>query len=562
MFHNPKERCPFNPCLLGHDEARDALKASKAFGRVERLAKQQQELLQATDPAKPAETYAAQPKAPVSNPENQNPKPADETPKEAAPAPHNIPPADFQVMMEENVKIGQQNEFQRIYKMTERLKKDMDDLKKQTTEKEAAKEHEVRKLQEAMSAMHDENIVLREKNESERSLLNCYYKDVLEGASSTRALLDLEKVPPSETAVEGALVVLKTMFSKPVELEGAKKTIELFSSRLVTRFSDDVPTLQSLGLRKDSHEHAFFLRCYMQYPTDGSFCLNNTLDHSSYVVSLPPGGAFPPKASALKKAPRQFRRSFFTQSAARKVTNVSNASLSLKQGGGLTQDEPLPREIHTLLAEFVHKDLHKNPAVPLVSQFISYIQNGLVPLDQALLQYISPVYKTCPFKLREYKNGRKEVIKNKSHPLFEKWDSLINRTHFNTAYSTTRLTFPWKGFYLPGGRISNHRDKYAFLAFTYAADLFLGALPLWPLDASAQFQLDRKDPLRHYTLDNVCWLERSDNMANKPSLGKEKGTYVKTTKDVLKLLHACERNNQVCTEMLGALVKGYGTAPI
>jgi hypothetical protein len=56
MYHNPKERCPFNPCLLGHDEARDALKASKAFGRVERLAKQQQELLEANEPAKPTET--------------------------------------------------------------------------------------------------------------------------------------------------------------------------------------------------------------------------------------------------------------------------------------------------------------------------------------------------------------------------------------------------------------------------------------------------------------------------------------------------------------------------
>jgi hypothetical protein len=287
--------------------------------------------------------------------------------------------------------------------------------------------------------------------------------------------------------------------------------------------------------------------------------MNNILDHSASVVSLSPGGAFPHKASVLKKAPRQFRRSFFTQTAARKVTNVSNASLNLKQGGGLSQNEPLPREIHTLLAEFIYKDLHKNATVPLVSQFISYIQNGLTSLDQALLNYLSPIYKACPLKVREYKNGRKEVIKNKEHPLFEKWDSLINRTHFNTAYSTTCLTFSWKGFYLPGGRISNHRDIFAF---SYAADLFLGALPLWPLNASSQFQLDRKDPLRHYTLDNVRWLERSDNMANKPSFGKENGTYVKTTKDVLKILHACERNNQVCTEMLGALVKGYGTAPI
>lgn len=43
MFHNPRERCPHNPCLLGHDEAREAFRASKAFARCDRLAKWQQE---------------------------------------------------------------------------------------------------------------------------------------------------------------------------------------------------------------------------------------------------------------------------------------------------------------------------------------------------------------------------------------------------------------------------------------------------------------------------------------------------------------------------------------
>jgi hypothetical protein len=69
-----------------------------------------------------------------------------------------------------------------------------------------------------------------------------------------------------------------------------------------------------------------------------------------------------------------------------------------------------------------------------------------------------------------------------------------------------------------------------------------------------------KDPLRLYTIDNVRWLERSDNMANKPSFRKDSGTYVKTTKDVVRILKACKRNNVVCTKMLGALMKGYGTA--
>lgn len=82
------------------------------------------------------------------------------------------------------------------------------------------------------------------------------------------------------------------------------------------------------------------------------------------------------------------------------------------------------------------------------------------------------------------------------------------------------------------------------------------------MDALARFQLDRKDPLRHYTLDNVRWLERPNNMANKPAFTRNPGTFIKSTKDVVKILKACERNNKVCTEMLGALMKGYGTTSI
>jgi hypothetical protein len=174
--------------------------------------------------------------------------------------------------------------------------------------------------------------------------------------------------------------------------------------------------------------------------------------------------------------------------------------------------------------------MYKNPTVSLASQFVSYFQNGLTDLNAVLLRYQSPVYQTCPLKLREFKNDRKEIKKNKDHPAFEKWDSLISRTHFDKAYAKTRVTFPWKGFYLPGGHVLNHRDKYAFFAFAYATDLTLGALPLWPLDASAQFQLDKKDPLRHYTSDNVRRLERSDNIANKPSLKRTQAHSLKVRK--------------------------------
>jgi hypothetical protein len=372
-------------------------------------------------------------------------------------------------------------------------------------------------------------------------------------------LLDLNSIPPSEVALEGTLVVLKTMLSKPVELSRSTKVVDLYQSRPISKFLEDVPTLQSIGLQSFNVEHAFFLKCYMIYSADPSYCQDGILSNVSSIISLSPGGAFPPRASVLKKTPRKFRKIFKAQTASSRVTEVVNASLSLQPGGGLSEDEPLPSELHVILARFCHGPAYKNPSVPLSSQFVSFLQNGLTELDACLLRYISPIYKQCPLKVRSYKNGRQEVVKNTSHPAYEKWDSLISRTHFNPSYATTRVTFPWKGFYLPGGKVSNHRDKYAFFSFVYATDLNLGALPLWPLDAAAQFQLDRKDPLRHYTVDNVRWLERSDNMANKPSFGKEQGTSVKNTKDMLGILHACERNNKVCTEMLGALMKGYGS---
>lgn len=561
MFHNPRERCPFNPCLLGHDEAREAFKASKAFGRVERLAKYQEETLRSA-PAAKDDTNPNQAATLLQTAANQQVVQTDNNVQATIPKPQENPPVNFETLVKQNETVGQKDEFKRIYELTESLKNDLDAFKQQAAEKEKAKDNEVRSLQEAMGEMCNENAKLKEENESKLSVLDNYYKHVFEDSSNTRALIDLEKSPPSEIALEGALTILSTMAAVPVELADSNKIIDLFHLRPITRFSDQVSTLQDLGLTTENREHAFFLQCYMKYPVDSSFCEKNILDHASAVVSIAPGGAFPPKASVLKKTPKRFRRIFYAQTSSKKVSNVPNSSLSLKQGGGLSENKPLPREVHALVAAFAYNEFHKNPTVPLISQIVSYFQNGLTDLDKALLRYQSPVYNTCPLKLKVYKNGRQDVTKNKNHPAFEKWDALVSRVHFNTAYSTTRLTFPWKGFYLPGARISNHRDKYAFFAFAYATDLFLGALPLWPLDAAAQFQLDRKDPLRHYTLDNVRWLERSDNMANKPSFQKEAGTYVKSTKDVLRILKSCERNNQVCTEMLGALTKGYGEAMI
>jgi regulator of sigma D len=59
----------------------------------------------------------------------------------------------FEKLVQNNESIGQQDEIKRIYQMMEELRKELVDFKRQATEKEEAKEKEVRTLQEAMGAM-------------------------------------------------------------------------------------------------------------------------------------------------------------------------------------------------------------------------------------------------------------------------------------------------------------------------------------------------------------------------------------------------------------------------
>jgi hypothetical protein len=85
-------------------------------------------------------------------------------------------------------------------------------------------------------------------------------------------------------------------------------------------------------------------------------------------------------------------------------------------------------------------------------------------------------------------------------------------------------------------------DKYAWFSFAYTCDLLLGPLPLFPTEAHRQFQLDRIDTIRHYTIDNVRWLSKSDNIANKPpgrSPYIQDAHFSKT--DLVRIMYSIER---------------------
>lgn len=203
---------------------------------------------------------------------------------------------------------------------------------------------------------------------------------------------------------------------------------------------------------------------------------------------------------------------FVEASAGPKVSNISNRNL-LHQPAGLGTPF-LPKVVSDLISlQLLRPEIHLNVSTNLTQQVVTFLQHELKELDSCLLKYISPVYNQPLFKEKLIKKtGFIEVVKNTDHPLFDKWYDLVSRVFDKSeAYSTTRITFAWRGFCWPGSKVFSTRDKYAWFAFAYSCDLLLGPLPLYPADAHRQFQLDRLDTSRHIcTLDNVRWLSKSD----------------------------------------------------
>lgn len=142
---------------------------------------------------------------------------------------------------------------------------------------------------------------------------------------------------------------MATLYSRPLKFAGNTKIIDLFKDRPKTRFSKDVPTLASLGIDTSIPEHDFFVECYMKFLADPSSCKDGKLDANSSVVSMPPGGAFPPRASVVKKFPPKLRHIFTLQQGSQLVSNTGNKNLGYKPGGGLLLDDKLPSAVHTLL---------------------------------------------------------------------------------------------------------------------------------------------------------------------------------------------------------------------
>jgi hypothetical protein len=222
------------------------------------------------------------------------------------------------------------------------------------------------------------------------------------------------------------------MHARPVEFKSLSKTIDLFHSRPTTAFSNEVRTRQDLKLDPSIPSHAFFLASYMSFKVDTDFCRDGNFQHFSSTISLPLGMSHPPRMSVLRKLPKQFRNLFIGQTASLQVSSVQNSALAFRQNGGLDLDDFLPAEVHTLLNSFIYSSAFKNPTIPLISQFISYIQGSLLDLDFQLLEYRSPVYGKSPFKLQPPRKANRRCSK------IQRIHSMKSGTLFKSEFTLTK----------------------------------------------------------------------------------------------------------------------------
>jgi hypothetical protein len=111
--------------------------------------------------------------------------------------------------------------------------------------------------------------------------------------------------------------MMATLYSRPLEFSGNTKVVNLFNDRPETKFSTDVHTLRSLGIDASVPEHSLFLECYMKFLVNAFFCKEGKMDANSSIVSMPPRGTFPPRASVIKKFLGSLERSSLLNRAVR-----------------------------------------------------------------------------------------------------------------------------------------------------------------------------------------------------------------------------------------------------
>jgi hypothetical protein len=144
MFHDPKERCPHKPCLLGHHEAREAFRASRALARCNRLTELKDEDLtegtKATEQGADTGGHSETTQTPTNDPKPTVQEANRTLNLTADQPPNNQPkvqngakvanPVNFETLIQDNARTGQQDEIKRLCQVTENLKTEIEGLKK------------------------------------------------------------------------------------------------------------------------------------------------------------------------------------------------------------------------------------------------------------------------------------------------------------------------------------------------------------------------------------------------------------------------------------------------
>jgi hypothetical protein len=354
--------------------------------------------------------------------------------------------------------------------------------------------------------------------------------------------LVLDTVPAAAGTIQSPLLqrAFLVFYSPPYEL-AAQVSLDLYTNPPKTSHSSRTLTFEEIGMHPDNADHSFFLQCYAQIPAEKGFCADGVFKPPSSYASLTDTGSQTPRYSVLKNMPASHLKAFLTQTRDGHplVSSVKNRDLTIQNG---LKETSLPKAL-TDLVNSMQANMYVNNDVSTLQQAATFLQHGLKDLNEALLNYYSPIYEHPILLPQKTKKCMRAVI-NRDHPLYDKWLNLLSRIFSaESGYCTTRLMFPWRGFYLPNK--TNGNDKYAWCSFVMCMDLFLGPIPGYPdIDTYSLYQLDRVNSNRHYTIDNVRWMDKANNIANKPA-GVDDGSHTQKQRKAQRKARAVEKSTEL-----------------
>jgi hypothetical protein len=210
-------------------------------------------------------------------------------------------------------------------------------------------------------------------------------------------------------------------------------------------FDSKTLTLEEIGLHPDDDEHDFFLTLYAQIPAEPGFCKEGTYQAPSSYVTQTNTGSQTPRYSVLKKLPAPHIKAFLshTKDGTRMLSCVSNRELSVQNG--LKEVDLL--DALTMLFKGMPYYMYVNNDV---NQYCHRLQHSCSMALKVLMKVyltITLLFTSIPFLCHKPLRNTKGRSSTQSTFLMTNGCIFSSGSFRQTraAYSTTRLTFPWRG---------------------------------------------------------------------------------------------------------------------